>query len=62
MDVVTENIPNGYQVILCAMDNDALSSYKQEAHIIELGGNRLLQREPYVQLRAEYEKVILSNS
>ncbi|HIF9215492.1 TPA: hypothetical protein ACX6QF_000963 [Photobacterium damselae] len=62
MDVVTENIPNGYQVILCAMDNDALSSYKQGAHIIELGGNRLLQREPYVQLRAEYEKVILSNS
>jgi hypothetical protein len=62
MDIVTENIPNVYQVILCAMDNDALSTYKQNAHIIELGGNRLLQHEPYAQLRAEYEQVVVSNS
>lgn len=62
MDVVTENIPTGYQVILCAMDNDALSAYKQDAHIIELDENRLLQYEPYAQLRTEYEQVVLGNS
>ncbi|WP_235607577.1 hypothetical protein [Salinivibrio kushneri] len=62
MDVVTDNIPNGYQVILCAMDNDALSTYKQDAHIIELGENRLLRYESYAQLRAEYEQVVIRNS
>lgn len=62
MDVVTANIPNGYQVILCAMDSDALSNYKKDAHIIELDDNRLLQHELYAQLRVEYEQVVLSNS
>lgn len=62
IDVVTENIPNGYQVILCAMNSDALSVYKKDAHIIELGDSRLLQRKPYAQLRAEYEQVVLNNT
>lgn len=44
------------------MDNDALSAYKQDAHIIELDENRLLQYEPYAQLRTEYEQVVLGNS
>lgn len=61
MDVVTTNIPKGYQVILCAMDNEALSTYKQDAHVIELDGNRLLQPEPYEALREEYEQVILNS-
>ena len=62
MDVLTENIPKGYQVILCAMDNAALDNYKQDAHIIKLDNNRLLLHKPYAQLRAEYEQVVLSNS
>lgn len=62
MEVVTENIPRDYQVILCAMDSHALSSYKHNAHIIELGEGKLLQHELYSQLRAEYEQVILSNN
>ncbi|PNH90871.1 hypothetical protein C1M56_01045 [Vibrio diazotrophicus] len=62
MDVVTENIPSGYQVILCAMDNVALSNFKQNAHIIELGKGRLLQPEFYEELKAEYEEVILNIS
>ncbi|GAD90720.1 hypothetical protein VHA01S_054_00140 [Vibrio halioticoli NBRC 102217] len=61
MGVVSDNIPIGYQVILCAMDNEALSSYKQDAHIIELSDNRLLHSDPYIELRAEYERVVLSN-
>jgi phage gp36-like protein len=63
IDVVTENIPSGHQVILCAMDNnEALSKYKQDAHIIELDGNRLLHRGHYKELRAEYEKVVLAST
>ncbi|TOG75496.1 hypothetical protein CGI95_24535, partial [Vibrio parahaemolyticus] len=56
MDVLSENIPKGYQVILCAMDNAALDNYKQDAHIIKLDNNRLLLHKPYAQLRAEYEQ------
>lgn len=63
IDVVTDNIPNGYQVILCAMDdNKALSAYKKSAHIIELDDNRLLQREAYEELRTEFEEVVLANA
>ncbi|EPS6100090.1 MULTISPECIES: coiled-coil domain-containing protein [Morganellaceae] len=62
IDVVTDNISDSYQVILCAMDdNETLSTYKKSAHIIELDDNKLLQREFYKPLREEYEKVILSN-
>ncbi|PML53118.1 hypothetical protein [Vibrio breoganii] len=62
IDVVTENIPLGYQVILCAMDDsDALATYKKDAHVIELDDNRLLKREPYEDLRSEYESEVLSN-
>lgn len=63
MDVVKENIPSGYQVILCAMDDkEALSAYKEDAHIIELGDDRLLHRLPYMKLRVEYEKIVLANT
>lgn len=63
IDVITENIPLGYQVILCAMDdNDALAAYKKEAHVIELDDNRLLQRELYEELRSEYENEVLNNA
>lgn len=63
IDVVTENIPLGYQVILCAMDdNDALATYKKDAHIIELDDNRLLHRGHYKLLRTEYENVVLRGS
>ncbi|MGF1723898.1 hypothetical protein [Photobacterium nomapromontoriensis] len=61
LDVIKENIPSGYQVILCAMDNDVLATYKQDAHIIELDDNRLLQSKHYKTLRREYEDVILSS-
>ncbi|MGI2126082.1 hypothetical protein [Shewanella oncorhynchi] len=60
MDVVSEKIPMGYQVILCAMDNPALAMYKQDAHIIELNDNRLLHRAEYIELRSEYERVVLN--
>ena len=62
LDVIKVNTPNGYQVILCAMDNEVLSTYKQDAHIIELGGDRLLHRKFYTKLRTEYEQVVLAST
>jgi len=62
IDVVRKSIPDGYQVILCAMDdNEALSAYKQDAHIIELGEERLLHRASFKDLRAQYEKIVLAD-
>tara|TARA_R110001583_G_scaffold189195_1_gene351935 strand:+ start:5076 stop:6809 length:1734 start_codon:yes stop_codon:yes gene_type:complete len=62
LDVIKVNIPNGYQVILCAMDNEVLSTYRQDAHIIELGSDKLLHCEPYTELRTEYEQVVLAST
>ncbi|SEQ27918.1 hypothetical protein SAMN03080615_01022 [Amphritea atlantica] len=59
LDVIRDNVPGGYQVILCAMDNEALYTYKQDSHIIELDGDRLLQRAHYETLRSEYDEVVL---
>ena len=44
------------------MDNEVLSTYKQDAHIIELSGDRLLHCEPYTELRTEYEQVVLAST
>lgn len=60
IDAIKEKTPSGYQVIMCAMDNEILSTYKENAHIIELNGDRLLQSKYYEALRLEYEKVILT--
>ncbi|MCS6181130.1 hypothetical protein [Shewanella baltica] len=62
LEVIKENIPAGYQVILCAMDNEVLSTYKQDAHIIELDGERLLQKKHYETLRCEYEEIVLASN
>lgn len=62
LEVIKENVPNGYQVILCAMDSDVLSSYKKDAHVIELDGKRLLQSKYYETLRYEYEEIVLATS
>lgn len=62
INAVMNNVPSGYQVILCAMnDNDILSKYKKDAHVIELDNNRLLQPKAYEELRSEFERVILAN-
>lgn len=60
VDVIKENIPSHYQIILCGMENEALDLFKQEAHVINLSNNRLLQPELYESLRKEYEGKILT--
>ncbi|WHT00469.1 MAG: hypothetical protein LZT29_03536 [Pantoea stewartii] len=52
-----KSVPSDYQVILCAMENDALTKFKEEANVINLNSNRLLHPSKYESLRAEYAAI-----
>ncbi|ECO7483591.1 hypothetical protein FXP24_06755, partial [Salmonella enterica] len=49
------SVPQDYQIILCAMENDALNEFKRDANVIELNSNRLLTASQYNSLRSEYK-------
>ncbi|WP_233960867.1 hypothetical protein [Pectobacterium versatile] len=52
-------VPQDYQIILCAMENDALNEFKHDANIIELSSDKLLNTLQYDFLRAEYKDIQL---
>jgi len=52
-----KSVPSDYQIILCAMENDALIKFKAEAHVINLDSDRLLKSSQYESLRAEYSAI-----
>lgn len=49
------SVPQDYQIILCAMENEALNEFKHDANVIELNSNRLLTASQYNSLRSEYK-------
>ncbi|WKA63984.1 hypothetical protein [Pectobacterium aroidearum] len=51
------SVPHDYQIILCAMENDALIEFKHDANVIELNSNRLLNSSQYESLRTEYKLI-----
>lgn len=51
------SVPLDYQLILCAMENDALKEFKHDANVIELNSNRLLEDSQYNSLRSEYKTI-----
>lgn len=51
------SVPLDYQLILCAMENDALKEFKRDANVIELNSNRLLEDSQYNSLRSEYKTI-----
>lgn len=51
------SVPRDYQIILCAMENDALIEFKHDANVIELNSNRLLNSSQYESLRTEYKLI-----
>ena len=51
------SVPLDYQIILCAMENDALNEFKNDANIIVLDSNKLLDSSQYDSLRAEYKSI-----
>ncbi|MFC0224986.1 hypothetical protein [Serratia aquatilis] len=54
------SVPLDYQIILCAMENDALNKFKHDANVIELNSNRLLNASQYDSLSAEYKDIQLA--
>lgn len=61
VDVLKKRVPEKIQIILCGMDNEALSPFKKEANVIFLDAGKLLHRSPYEHLREEYERVVIDD-
>lgn len=57
---IMSSVPQDFQVILCAMENDALKEFKNNANVIELNSDKLLNELQYDSLRAEYKAIQLS--
>ncbi|MCH5051292.1 hypothetical protein I1A36_13105 [Pectobacterium aquaticum] len=54
------SVPQDYQIILCAMENDALNEFKHDANVIKLNSDKLLNGLQYDSLRAEYKDIQLA--
>ncbi len=61
VDVIKENVPSHFQIILCGMDNEAITSLKEGAHVINLDEKRLLDKVFYKSLRSEYESIVIGD-
>jgi len=56
VDILTSGISKNTQVILCAMENEHLDSYKENATIITLDKNKLLDKAKYEEIKKHFEK------
>lgn len=54
------SIPEDYQIILCAMENNALNEFKHDANVITLNSGKLLDSSQYDSLRSEYKNIQLA--
>ncbi|MGK1994991.1 hypothetical protein ACR92Y_27595, partial [Klebsiella pneumoniae] len=54
------SIPEDYQIILCAMENNALNEFKNDANVITLNSEKLLNSSQYDSLRSEYKNIQLA--
>lgn len=54
------SIPEDYQIILCAMENNALNEFKHDANVIALSSEKLLDSSQYDSLRSEYKNIQLA--
>ncbi|WP_299999580.1 hypothetical protein [uncultured Cedecea sp.] len=60
LKVLMHNVPQDFQIILCAMENDALNEFKYGANVIELNSDKLLNASQYDSLRSEYKAIQLT--
>ncbi|HGN9341900.1 TPA: hypothetical protein ACPEUI_001219 [Morganella morganii] len=51
------SVPQDYQIILCAMENNVLNGFKHNANVIELNSNRILISSQYDSLKTEYKLI-----
>ncbi len=60
IDLITESIPSHSQLILCAMDNEQLDSFRSISNTISLDDNKLLKKDEYTELSDEIFQIIQS--
>lgn len=60
ISLITDNIPNHSQLILCAMDNEQLDSFRKMSNVIHLDENKLLKKDGYSELSNEISEIIQS--
>jgi hypothetical protein len=58
ISLITESIPRNSQLILCAMDNRQLDSFRQQSNNIYLDDNKLLDKSKYEVLSDEVSKIM----
>lgn len=52
-----EKFPKNIQIIVCAMENDALDKFKSKSHVITLSKRKsLLQKEKYLEISSHFHK------
>lgn len=56
--LIMNDIPGDSQIILCAMDNEQLTPYKNEAHTIQLDDDKILNKEKYSALNDELSMIL----
>jgi hypothetical protein len=61
INLVIDNMPNHSQLILCAMDNKQLDSFRKISNIIHLDENKLLCKDGYSELSNEISEIIQSS-
>ncbi len=55
--LITTKIPDGDQVILCAMENEILNDFKKKAHVIKLNKNKLLEKSKYQEIKNIFDEI-----
>ena len=61
INLITDNMPNHSQLILCAMDNKQLDSFREMSNVIHLDENKLLKKDGYSELSNEISEIIQSS-
>ncbi len=57
--LITTKIPDGEQVILCAMENEILNDFKKNANVIKLDSNKLLSASKYEEIKTIFDEIVV---
>ncbi|MCB4760538.1 MAG: hypothetical protein LGB58_07395 [Sulfurovum sp.] len=57
INLITTKIPDGEQVILCAMENEILNDFKKNANVIKLDSNKLLSTSKYEEIKIIFDEI-----
>ncbi len=59
--LITEKVPKGEQIFICAMENENLKEYKEKANVITLDKKQLLLKSKYSEIKKVFDEIELLN-